>query len=106
VCLPKVIPLSGGHCSYEDGLLLSVAHSHFCSKKKKVKVKYPKDWTENEDNLFKQASCKRREKKAVDNFTNILLAQLGQYSCANKKFNLHCKHKKASRKTFVTKRHA
>ncbi len=37
------------------------------------------------------------------NFTNILLAQLRQYSCANKKFNLHCKHKKASRKTFVRK---
>jgi hypothetical protein len=38
------------------------------------------------------------------NFTNILLAQLRQYCCANKKFNLHCKHKKASRKTFVQKK--
>ncbi len=38
------------------------------------------------------------------NFTNILLAQLRQYSCANKKFNLHCKHKKASRETFVQKK--
>ncbi len=40
------------------------------------------------------------------NFTNIFLAQLRQYSCANKKFNLHCKHKKASGETFVRKRHA
>jgi hypothetical protein len=40
------------------------------------------------------------------NFTNILLAQLRQYSCANKKFNLHCKHKKASRETFVRKMRA
>ncbi len=40
------------------------------------------------------------------NFTNILLAQLRQYSCANKKFNLNCKHKKAARETFVQKRRA
>jgi hypothetical protein len=40
------------------------------------------------------------------NFTNILLAQLRQYSCANKKSNLHCKHKKAPRETFVRKRRA
>jgi hypothetical protein len=40
------------------------------------------------------------------NFTNILLAQLRQYSCANKKFNLHCKHKKASRETFIQKKGA
>ncbi len=37
------------------------------------------------------------------NFTNILLAQLRQYSCANKKFYLNCKHRKALRKTFVPK---
>ncbi len=37
------------------------------------------------------------------NFTNIFKAHLRQYSFANKKFNLYCQHKKASRKTFVRK---
>ncbi len=38
------------------------------------------------------------------NFTNILLAQLRQYSCANKKFNLHYKHKKSFVQNFRTKK--
>ncbi len=37
------------------------------------------------------------------NCTNILWAQLRQFPCANKKCNLHFKHKKALRKTFVQK---
>ncbi len=36
----------------------------------------------------------------------IISAHLRQYSCANKKFNLYCKHKKTLRKTFARKSHS